>query len=289
MRTVLATVVVLASVLALSLRGSADAAKTPLLPVGSVAPDFTAKSWAGTDLHLSDYAGKIVVLEFWASWCPTCNEEMPHVEEVYDLYKDDGVVVVGLCVWDKSADETAWVRNHPQYALTFAFDPAGRNPASICNPYHVTGVPTTYVIDKQGNIAAEGCVMAKKDIIAALKQLGARSSDELAAVNTDTIDEDNTVQPDEIVLEGTVKSSVDAKNTLLLSTTQVTTASGATHPFPKPRDKRIVLDSDTSIISDNGPVQPSDLTVGEEVDVTGHDSGTGKTLKARCIKIVPEN
>ena len=150
----------------------------PLLKAGVTAPNFLAQAWGGADLHLSDYKGKVVILDFWATWCGPCQQSMPHVEKLYQSVKDKGVIVLGLCVSDEKASYEKWVPEHlDKFHFQFAYDPAGRNSAKniSLNLFNVTGIPTTYVIDKEGNVA-DAIVGFEGDddkrIEAALKKLG---------------------------------------------------------------------------------------------------------------------
>ena len=128
----------------------------PLLAVGTPAPDFTATAPDGSQVHLSDYKGKIVVLDFWSTWCGPCQRSMPHLEKVYQSVKDKNVAVLGVCVWDKKPEYDKWVADkRGVYHFPTAFDPAATQQDSIASKlYHVSGIPTQYVIDKDGKIAA---------------------------------------------------------------------------------------------------------------------------------------
>ena len=133
-----------------------SAPKRPeLLAAGTVAPDFTAYTPEGKPVKLSDYRGKVVILDFWATWCGPCQMSMPHVEKVYQATKNKNVVVLGVCVWDTKDKFDAWIpANKSKYSFAFAFDPAGRGADSIARKlYSVSGIPTSYVIDKEGKIA----------------------------------------------------------------------------------------------------------------------------------------
>lgn len=128
----------------------------PLLAVGTPAPDFAATAPDGSTVHLSDFKGKTVVLDFWSTWCGPCQMSMPHLEKVYQAVKDKNVAVLGVCVWDKKTEYDKWVvAKKETYHFPTAFDPAANQEDSIASKlYHVSGIPTQYVIDKDGKIAA---------------------------------------------------------------------------------------------------------------------------------------
>jgi thiol-disulfide isomerase/thioredoxin len=133
--------------------------RIPLLAAGTPAPDFVALKPDGSELRLSDYRGKTVILDFWATWCGPCIRAMPFLENLYQQSKDQDVVVLGVCVWDTKEAFDKW-QVEPRVRTSFpkAFDPAGRNPDnhnadSIAKlHYNVSGIPTMYVIDRDGKV-----------------------------------------------------------------------------------------------------------------------------------------
>ena len=155
----------------------------PLLKSGTSAPDFVAEAWGGGSCRLSDYKGKVVILDFWATWCGPCQRSMPHVEKVYQSVKDKGVVALGVCVWDEKGAYEKWVpANKAKYTFNFAFDPAGRDSAkSIAGKlFNVSGIPPTNIIDKDGKVADAivGYQDGDKRIEEALKKLGVAAAAE---------------------------------------------------------------------------------------------------------------
>jgi thiol-disulfide isomerase/thioredoxin len=127
-----------------------------LLPPKTLAPDFTAIDRDGREVKLSEFRGKTVVLDFWATWCIPCIRSMPHVQKTIASATDGAEIVwIGVCVWDDLAPFKRWVSvNDTKYNFTKVFDPAGKNRAtSIASQlYKVSGIPTIYVIDREGRI-----------------------------------------------------------------------------------------------------------------------------------------
>jgi thiol-disulfide isomerase/thioredoxin len=136
-----------------------SAPQIPLLAAGTAAPDFVALKGDGSQMKLSDYRGKVVVLDFWATWCGPCKKAMPYVETIHTKGAPLGVEVIGVCVWDTRENFDKW-KVEPGVPTTFTkvFDPAGQNrdngnADSIAKKhYNVSGIPTMYVVGRDGKI-----------------------------------------------------------------------------------------------------------------------------------------
>ena len=120
----------------------------PRRPVVFQAPDFTLPALSGDSIRLAAWRGKVILLNFWATWCIPCRTEMPTFEALYQQYKDAGFVVLAINMDTLStAGVEAFVR---EVAVTF---PIGLDPSwSTARLYRVLGLPTTYLIDRAGNV-----------------------------------------------------------------------------------------------------------------------------------------
>ena len=116
--------------------------------VGRPAAAFALTSFDGTPMDLAALRGKVVVLNFWASWCfPACYEEAPVLERGWRTYKDRGVVVLGIDIQDKDEAGLKFIKD---YNLTFPNAPDRGGKVSV--DYGVYGVPETFFIDREGRI-----------------------------------------------------------------------------------------------------------------------------------------
>lgn len=111
------------------------------------AADFTLKSLSGENIKLSEQRGKVVLLNFWATWCAPCKKELPYFNRLYGKYKDVGLEVIGINI-DKGGTEVRRMSEGLGLAFAVLPDPAGK----ISDLYRIRSMPTTYVIGKGGMI-----------------------------------------------------------------------------------------------------------------------------------------
>ena len=114
-----------------------------------LAPDFTLSDPRGKRISLKDFHGKVVLLNFWASWCESCRDEMPSMQRLYRDFEGKGLEVVAVNVKDRSQDALAFVEKM-QLNYTVLMDPKGE----IGLLYGAFGLPLTYLIDRKGIVLA---------------------------------------------------------------------------------------------------------------------------------------
>ncbi|MBI4596320.1 MAG: TlpA family protein disulfide reductase [Candidatus Tectomicrobia bacterium] len=116
--------------------------------MGSYAPNFTLKDLNGKTVSLTDYRGKVVFLNLWATWCPPCREEMPSMQKLYDQLQGQEFEILAVSIDSDGARSVGPFMN--KYGLTFPalLDTDNR----VARLYRVTGVPESFIIDKKGVI-----------------------------------------------------------------------------------------------------------------------------------------
>ncbi|MCH7536984.1 MAG: TlpA family protein disulfide reductase [Proteobacteria bacterium] len=114
---------------------------------GQVAPDFALKSTTGENLRLSEYRGDVVMINFWATWCGPCRQEMPLLDELYRRYHRVGFNLLGVNIDD---DTTRALRMVEELDLHFpvVFDTR----KEVSRLYNVEAMPATILVDREGNI-----------------------------------------------------------------------------------------------------------------------------------------
>jgi cytochrome c biogenesis protein CcmG/thiol:disulfide interchange protein DsbE len=111
------------------------------------APDVTVQTADGTPVHLSAFKGKVVLVDFWASWCTSCKTSFPALDVIHRDYQAKGVEIVAVNLDEKRSDADRFLGEHP-HRLTVLFDPRGASPLA----FGVKGMPTSFLIDRTGNI-----------------------------------------------------------------------------------------------------------------------------------------
>lgn len=116
--------------------------------VGDQAPDFALETLTGESVKLSDYRGKRVMLNFWATWCPPCRAEMPDMEE---FYQDKDVVVLAVNLTDTETSVENVQNFKEEYELTFPI--VMDDDLEVAELYAIAPIPTSYMIDSNGIIS----------------------------------------------------------------------------------------------------------------------------------------
>jgi thiol-disulfide isomerase/thioredoxin len=114
--------------------------------------EFTVKDMNGADVHLADYKGKVILLNYWATWCPPCKAEIPDLIDLYTRYKDKGLVILGVSTDDDAPTLREYAKemkmNYPVLV--------GRDHDDLLEAFgEVFGLPTSYLIARDGAVCAK--------------------------------------------------------------------------------------------------------------------------------------
>lgn len=118
------------------------------LTIGADAPDFQLTTIHGSDaVDLSDYEGRVVLVNFWASWCGPCLLEVPELETLFDRYEEDGLMIIGVST-DTTAAEARGFLDQSPVSYPMVWDERG----DVANTYKVLSLPRNVLIDRQGRV-----------------------------------------------------------------------------------------------------------------------------------------
>jgi peroxiredoxin len=115
--------------------------------IGKEPPAFSGKTANGEKVSLSDYKGKVTIIDFWASWCKPCKEGFPFLVELYDNYSDKGFEVLGVNLDEEVANMNKFLRKMDK---DIKFKIISDADSKIGNLYNVEAIPSTFFIDKKG-------------------------------------------------------------------------------------------------------------------------------------------
>lgn len=116
-------------------------------PADVQAPAFTLQSVDGHTVSLAQFKGDVVMINFWASWCGPCRQEMPLLDSIYKQYKDMGFTLLGVNVEPDTHNAGAWLKKTP-VSYPILFDPKSQ----VSQLYQVQAMPTTVIVDRQGMV-----------------------------------------------------------------------------------------------------------------------------------------
>lgn len=122
-----------------------------MLKVGTAVPDFTLKDVGGKTVSLSDFKGKKVVLQFWASWCPDCRAELPLIKSMQEQSDPSKIEFVAVS-FDRTEEAfSSYVSKNGLEGVQL-YDPAGMRDSAIAKAYNITWIPSLYLIDEKGKV-----------------------------------------------------------------------------------------------------------------------------------------
>jgi thiol-disulfide isomerase/thioredoxin len=139
------------------------------------APDLKLTDLNGNTFKLSDYRGKVIILNFWALWCPPCQIEIPHLVSLYDKYKDNGLVILGIAI--NSGNDKKIKEKVNEWGIDYPVINGDEFPSVGRNFWEVRAIPNSYIINQEGKFfknyvgfSTTTPIELEKDIKTLLKQ-----------------------------------------------------------------------------------------------------------------------
>ncbi|MFC1943643.1 peroxiredoxin family protein [Chloroflexota bacterium] len=135
------------------LAGSASSSRTnPIAPgkdtrVGSLAPDFQLSNLEGQSISLSDFRGSPVLINLWATWCPSCRDEMPYLQQIYDEWSGKGLVLLAIDMGESPSTVKEFMQSY-----NLSFPVLLDTNQDVALEYNIRYIPTTFLIDEDGII-----------------------------------------------------------------------------------------------------------------------------------------
>ncbi|HEX6706441.1 MAG TPA: TlpA disulfide reductase family protein [Albitalea sp.] len=133
--------------LAVAAVACAAGAAVPAVAPAAVAPDFTLRTMDGPNLRLQEQRGRVVLVNFWATWCGPCRQEMPHLNRLYDKYRSSGFTLLGVNI-----DDDARLAAEVAAKLGVRFPVLLDTDKKVSRLYDMSAMPATIVIDRDGKV-----------------------------------------------------------------------------------------------------------------------------------------
>lgn len=146
-RQLSATLLMLCTLLFQPVQAAGSSQLLQALPERPTAGDFHLTDLDGTEHRLSSYRGRVVIVNFWATWCPPCREEMPSMQRAWELLEPEGIIMLAINIGEDEDTIFQFTANFPvEFPLLLDQDSA------TIQSWPVRGLPTTYVVDPQGRL-----------------------------------------------------------------------------------------------------------------------------------------
>ncbi len=130
-----------------------------------MAPSFLLPALDGEKIQLADFQGKVIILDFWATWCPPCQEGLPHLNQLYRQFSGEGLVVIGISLDRGGAEEVRRFVNQKgvEYINVMGTEEVLRAYSSLPGLGSIQGIPTAFLIDRQGQVCRKFVGLTKKE------------------------------------------------------------------------------------------------------------------------------